>query len=81
MLNGTNSRDEAIPGVVDWFSAEEGWGALKAPEIPGGCFVHFSMIHSDGYRQLVAGQHVRFTFDTPGQDGYPFRALDVWLDE
>jgi CspA family cold shock protein len=80
MLNGPQKRDAAIPGVVDWFSAEEGWGALKAPEIPGGCFVHFSMIQSVGFRQLVAGQRVHFTYDAPGQDGYPFRALDVWPD-
>ena len=33
-----------------------------------------------GYRQLHAGQRVRFTFERPGflQDGYSYRALAVW---
>lgn len=67
-------------GVVEWFSDEEGWGAISAPEVPGGCFVHFSNIETSGYRALRAGQHVRFTFEEPGilQDGYRYRALGVW---
>jgi cold shock protein len=70
----------AVVGVVNWFDADEGWGVLEAPEVPGGCFVHFSSIEMPGYRQLHAGQHVRFTFERPGflQDGYSSRALAVW---
>ena len=69
--------------MVDWFSDEEGWGAISAPEVPGGCFVHFSNIERGGYRTLRAGQGVRFTFEEPGflQDGYPYRALSVWPNE
>lgn len=46
-------------------------------------FVHFSNINQSGYRELHAGQHVRFTFEQPGflQDGCPFRALEVWPEE
>ena len=67
-------------GVVKWFDPDEGWGVLEAPEVPGGCFVHFSSIEMPGYRQLHAGQRVRFTFERPGflQDGYSSRALAVW---
>jgi cold shock protein len=67
-------------GVVEWFNAEEGWGALAAPEVPGGCFVHYSNIQQDGYRVLTSGQRVRFNFEEPGflQDGYPYRAIAVW---
>jgi cold shock protein len=48
--------------------------------VPGGCFVHFSNIEVSGYRQLHAGQQVRFTFEQPGylQDGYRYRAVVVW---
>ncbi len=48
--------------------------------MPGGCFVHFSNIEMPGYRQLRAGQHVRFSFERLGflQDGCPYRALAVW---
>lgn len=54
-----------MAGAVRWFDADEGWGALEAPEVPGGCFVHFSSIEMPGYRQLHAGQRVRFTFEGP----------------
>ena len=70
----------AVVGVVKWFAADEGWGVLEAPEVPGGCFVHFSSTEMPGYRQLHAGQRVRFTFERPGflQDGYSYRTLAVW---
>ena len=69
-----------VAGVIKWFDADEGWGVIDAPEVPGGCFVHFAQIRVDGFRQLYAGQQVRFTFEQPGflQDGCPFRALAVW---
>jgi CspA family cold shock protein len=70
-------------GIVEWFSDEDGWGAISAPEVPGGCFVHFSNIEASGYRALRAGQRVLFTFEAPGflQDGYRYRALSVWLND
>jgi CspA family cold shock protein len=74
---------DAVAGVVEWFDADEGWGVIDAPEVPDGCFVHFSNIQMPGYRQLHANQHVRFTFERPGflQDGCPYRALAVWPEE
>jgi hypothetical protein len=35
---------------------------------------------SGGYRELRAGQQVRFTYEDPGfwQDGRRFRALEAW---
>ena len=69
-----------MAGVVKRFDPDEGWGVIDAPEVPGGCFVHFSNIEVSGYRQLHAGQQVRFTFEQPGflQDGYRYRAVSVW---
>ena len=66
-------------GVVREFDPEEGWGVIDSPDVPGGCFVHYSNIDMPGYRVLAAGQHVVFTFETPGfrQDGCPHRALVV----
>ena len=69
---------DAVAGVVKWFDADEGWGVIEAPEVPGDCFVHFSNIEMTGYRQLQAGQQVRFTFAQPGQDGCAYRAVTVW---
>jgi CspA family cold shock protein len=70
-------------GVVRSFDPDEGWGVIDAPEVPGGCFVHFSNIEMNGYRALTAGQRVRFTFERPGfpQDGCPYRALVVWPEQ
>lgn len=80
MTQNPSDPASAVAGVVKWFDADEGWGVIEAPEVPGGCFVYFSHIEMDGYRQLHAGQHVRFTFERPGflQDGYRYRALAVW---
>ena len=67
-------------GVVRAFAPDEGWGVIDAPEVPGGCFVHFSNIEMDGYRALTAGQRVRFRYEHLGflQDGCRYRALAVW---
>jgi len=69
--------------VVAWFDAEDGWGVINAPELPGGCFVHFSEVHADGYQWLAAGERVVFRFEQPPRprDGYGYRALDVWLQD
>jgi CspA family cold shock protein len=61
---------------VRW-NDEEGWGVLASPSVRGGVWAHFSMIQMDGYRSLTAGRSVRFTYETPGQDGYPHRAVSV----
>lgn len=76
----TPHREAAAAGVVRSYDPDQGWGVIDAPEVPGGCFVHFSNIEMDGYRTLAAGQRVRFTHERPGflQDGYPYRALAVW---
>lgn len=75
--------ERGAAGIVKWFDADEGWGVIVAPEVPGDCFVHFSSIEASGYRQLLAGQKVRFTFEDPGypQDGCRFRALQVWPED
>lgn len=76
------AREDLTAGVVTSFDADEGWGVIEAPEVPGGCFVHFSSIQMTGYRELEAGQRVRFTFEQLGflQDGYAYRAQAVWPD-
>ncbi|GAB1822608.1 S1 domain-containing protein [Herbidospora sp. RD11066] len=62
--------------VREWH-AEEGWGVIDSPETPGGCWTHFSHIRADGYRELKAGEAVDLEWESPGQDGYPFRARGV----
>jgi cold shock protein len=64
-------------GTVREWRDDEGWGVIDSPVTPGGCWTHFSVIRSDGYRALTPGETVSFDFEEPGQDGFPFRATAV----
>lgn len=75
-----HGRDSAAvdTGVVREFHPDEGWGVIDAPNVPGGCWVHFSAVAMDGYRQLLPGQRVAFRAEQADQDGFAFRATEVW---
>lgn len=66
-------------GVVKFFRAEKGWGAISSPELPVGCdaWVHYSAIQMDGYRELAAGDRVDFNYEPAQQDSFRFRATRV----
>lgn len=64
-------------GTVRSFSADEGWGVIDGPDVPGGCWFHFSAVRAPGYRSLRSGQRVAFTFEPADQDGYAYRATAV----
>jgi cold shock protein len=68
-------------GSVRLFDADECWGVIDGPDVPGGCWVHFSAIAGDGYRRLSAGQRVWFRAEAASQDGFAFRAVKVWTGE
>ncbi len=75
----TGDEPAAIRGRVRTYDAERGWGVIDAPEVPGGCWAHFSVIAIDGFRALVPGKQVTFSWEpVSNQDGYRFRALTVW---
>jgi cold shock protein len=65
-------------GVVREWAEDEGFGVIDAPDVPGGCWAHFSSIVMDGYRALAAGDRVAFTWEAGQQDGYDYRAILVW---
>ena len=65
-------------GTVREWSDDHGWGVIDSADTPGGCWAHFSVIVSQGYRTLEPGGHVTFTYETPGQDGFNYRAVQVW---
>ncbi|MCM3926332.1 cold shock domain-containing protein [Frankia sp. AiPs1] len=74
----TDDEPAAIRGVVRFYDTERGWGVIDAPEVPGGCWVHYSMIETAGHRGLVTGRQVTFSWEpVANQDGYRFRALTV----
>ena len=68
-------------GSVRTFDADEGWGVIDGPDVPGGCWVHFSSIVMDGYRELAPGQQVSFRAEAASQDGFAYRAMKVWTDD
>ena len=71
------STKEDVPGTVQSWYSEEGWGVLVSPEIEGTAFAHFSVVDVQGYRDLEEGQAVTFRYETPGQDGCDHRATYV----
>jgi CspA family cold shock protein len=65
-------------GEVRVWHADEGWGVIDSADTPGGCWAHFSAVLVPGYRALDAGAVVELTWEARGQDGYAFRAVEVW---
>lgn len=64
-------------GVVrEWH--DEGWGVIDSEATPGGCWAHFSAVRIADFVQ-PAGVPVEFTYEAAEQDGYAFRALELWL--
>jgi CspA family cold shock protein len=68
----------ASTGSVRTYDADEGCGVIDGPDVPGGCWVHFSAIAAPGYRELTPGQQVSFRAEAADQDGFSFRAVKVW---
>jgi CspA family cold shock protein len=80
-------------GTVRVWHAEQGWGVIDSPDTPGGCWAHFSHLWAEepvpprqpseivettsDFRELFDGETVDFEWESPGQDGYDFRAVTV----
>lgn len=67
-----------IAGRVRQYDADDGWGIIDSIGTPGGCWVGFADIRMDGYRTLEAGSSVVAEVEAISQDGYDFRAVNVW---
>ena len=65
-------------GTVRVWHGEQGWGVIDSQDTPGGCWAHFSSVLVPGHRELRAGQPVSFDYEAAAQDGYSFRATEVW---
>jgi len=66
----------AMGTVREWHD-DEGWGVIDGPDVPGGCWAHFSSVEMPGYRRLAAGDVVHFEHERVRQDGYDHRATRV----
>ncbi|CAM3718019.1 cold-shock protein [Rouxiella silvae] len=55
-----------LTGQVKWFNESKGFGFITPADGSKDVFVHFSAIHSDGFKTLAEGQNVEFTIqDSP----------------
>lgn len=67
-----------IVGTVREFRSDEGWGVIDSDETPGGCWVGFATINMMGFHKLTYGDVVTADVEEGPQDGYNFRATEVW---
>ncbi|MEU9886656.1 cold shock domain-containing protein [Sphaerisporangium sp. NPDC051011] len=78
---GVEPVDAATGTVVEW-NDDEGWGFIRSADVPGDVFAHFSsIVGMEGYRSLVPGQRVRFTWEQYPQDGFSFRVIHVFVGD
>lgn len=63
-----------MQGVVKFYKADKGWGAIICPELPTDVWVHLSVIDGSGFREFAAGDVVDFDVEEAEQDGFHFRA-------
>jgi CspA family cold shock protein len=73
-----NTRRMTSRGIVRCWHDGDGWGVLDSESTPGGCWAHFSSVLTAGYRALRPGSAVEFGFEVADEDGYSFRATEVW---
>jgi len=61
-------------GTVKWFNNAKGYGFIKASDVEGDIFVHYSDIQGSGYKKLSEGDRVRFDMVESDKG---LKALDV----
>ena len=57
-----------IRGKVKWFNNAKGYGFIGRDDGAADVFVHYSAIHSEGYKSLQEGDEVEFEI-VQGQKG------------
>ncbi|WP_199510186.1 cold-shock protein [Nucisporomicrobium flavum] len=68
----------AVTGTIREWHDDEGWGVIDSSDTPGGCWAHFSAAAVEGYAAFRPGEAVWLEGETPGQDGYAWRAARFW---
>lgn len=64
-------------GTVKWFNTEKGYGFISNDEGGEDCFVHFSVIMTDGYKSLSEGQRVTYDTEADPKNSSKLRAVNV----
>ena len=78
MSAGPHTGTVLSKGTVREWSEDHGIGVIDSPDTPGGCWVHFSQIVTDGAASLTPGDRVTFTHEALLQDEFSYRAVLVW---
>ncbi|UQU65220.1 cold shock domain-containing protein [Couchioplanes caeruleus] len=68
----------AVAGTIREWRDDEGWGVIDSSETPEGCWAHFSAAAVEGFAAFGQGQAVWLEWESPGQDGYAWRATRFW---
>jgi hypothetical protein len=67
-------------GTVRLWMADEGWGVIDSPDLPGGCWFEAAVVEDlEAGRTLRAGQVVDVEWTTPGRNDHPCRATRVGM--
>jgi CspA family cold shock protein len=88
---GLPKPERVVRAVVREWHNDLGWGVLGCPETPGGCWTHYSAIHTrllgqvEGaevfeFKSVTAGDSVELEWEEPGQGGFEYRAIVVRAD-
>lgn len=64
-----------VRGVVRERHPDDGWGVIDSPQTPGACWAHHAHVQMTGFRALSVGQTAEIVWESPGQDGFPYRAV------
>ena len=73
----TSVRSGTALCVVTRWNDDEGCGVAEAGDVPGGCWMHFSVVEVPGCRTLRAGQTVIADWEEREQDGFRYTATRV----
>jgi CspA family cold shock protein len=77
-LAGAHTGSVASKGTVREWSDDRGMGVIDSADTPGGCWVHFSHVVTDGLGSLRPGDQVMFTYEALPQDEFNYLAVLVW---
>lgn len=69
-------------GTVKFWRGDKGHGAIaSAQTAPFDIWCHFSALEMNGFKELVAGQHVVVEYERADQDSFKYRAISVRVIE
>eukprot|EP00545_Synedropsis_sp_CCMP1620_P014478 CAMPEP_0119015722 /NCGR_PEP_ID=MMETSP1176-20130426/11486_1 /TAXON_ID=265551 /ORGANISM="Synedropsis recta cf, Strain CCMP1620" /LENGTH=140 /DNA_ID=CAMNT_0006969035 /DNA_START=52 /DNA_END=474 /DNA_ORIENTATION=+ len=64
-----------VTGAVKWFDAKKGFGFIAPDDGSGDVFVHYSVVHANGFKSLADGETVEF--DIIEEDNGKLKANNV----